>query len=116
MQEIKFYDQLSAKEPRIFSESLAKWCTENHKRGIMLFDEKSLRAALEHVKNPTGLEGMVIVVHPDPSKKALINQLEIEWISHCDKAILIRVKEEVTGYILYEVPDSFEGNDVWYGY
>lgn len=116
MHELKLYGQLSAKDPRIFSESLTKWCTANHKRGIMFFDEKSLRAALKHVKNTTGLEGMIIQVFQKPSKKLLIDQLEIEWLSHWDKALLIRVKEKNTGFILYEVPDSFEGSDVWYGY
>lgn len=115
MNQLKRYDTLSEKNVRVFEESLIQWGQQNNERGIMLFDESSLRKILVGQERTQGMEGIIITEFPSATKKLRTKTLELEWNGEGEKSILLTVKSTVTGKTIYKSPKAFAGSELWFG-
>ena len=119
MESIKWYGTFDTSDVSKFETSLLEWIERNGKNANLVFDDSKLEKISKAIKkDPSSsvIAGIIYVSAPKGTKVMATNKLIIEWHTVANIKSILKSVKKITGEILYEEPQSWEGTTLWYAF
>ena len=106
---ISNYERFSIKDPAKFERRLTNWCKEEYRAGktMLIFDRNSLLVGGKPIVEETN--GVTYY-------KVILNTLTLVYtaIPGTDMCIIYKIWENMTQSVMYNMPCSWDGTELWY--